>query len=154
MAAFTSLGDGERRPPTPVYLPGAAADSAFARRWEIPLSLAHEVRMAADTEGVPRSIAFPLVRVESGFDSTAVSWVGARGLSQLMPATAYAHCGLAKSELFIVRSNLRCGFSYLRMLRDRYGEWESALAAYNVGPGTFALDGRAGRSYALRVLAR
>ncbi|QEQ56995.1 MltF family protein [Chlorobium phaeovibrioides] len=80
-----------------------------------------------------------LMYEESQFDANAVSWAGATGLMQLMPATA----GMFKiTNLFDPESNIRAGTRYLKMLHK---EWKDIpdpetrlkfiLASYNVGPG-------------------
>lgn len=77
--------------------------------------------------------------VESGFDPEAVSPKGARGLMQLMPATA-AEYGVEDS--FNPLENLEAGITHLRHLLDRYqGDLELALAAYNAGEGAVARYG-------------
>jgi soluble lytic murein transglycosylase len=83
-----------------------------------------------------------LVRQESSFDPNAKSWVGARGLSQIMPGTGKwlapgAGVRNYQPELLAVPEiNLRMGARYLRDNLRRYrGARDLALAAYNAGPG-------------------
>lgn len=74
-----------------------------------------------------------VVQAESGGHPRAVSRTGARGLMQLMPATA-AHLGVADS--FEPRENIAGGSTYLDQLLTRYhDDIALALAAYNAGPG-------------------
>jgi soluble lytic murein transglycosylase-like protein len=74
-----------------------------------------------------------LIQAESAFNPRAVSPKGARGLMQLMPATA-AEYGVA--DAFNPAENIRAGVKYLKQLLDTYeGRVELALAAYNAGPG-------------------
>lgn len=82
-----------------------------------------------------------LSRQESGFYSSAVSPVGARGLMQLMPATARETSKklglkyLGAETLSDPAVNIRLGSSYLRLLLDRFDENRIlAFAAYNAGP--------------------
>jgi hypothetical protein len=73
-----------------------------------------------------------VVKAESGGNAHAVSRTGARGLMQLMPATAN-DLGVANS--FEPNENVRGGSAYLDALLTRYHEnLAFALAAYNAGP--------------------
>jgi soluble lytic murein transglycosylase-like protein len=108
------------------------------REFEIDRTLAAAIHDIAREEGIPPRIGFALVRVESEFDERAVSVVGARGLTQVMPATArYLDPGVRDADLYDRETNLRLGFRYLRMMLDRYNDdLRLALLAYNRGPGT------------------
>ncbi|MBI3451519.1 MAG: lytic transglycosylase domain-containing protein [Rhodospirillales bacterium] len=84
------------------------------------------------------------IRQESAFESDAVSRAGARGLMQLMPATARSVArGIGASQehadhrlLNDPHYNIRLGQSYLAGLIDDFdGSYLLALAAYNAGPG-------------------
>jgi soluble lytic murein transglycosylase-like protein len=63
-------------------------------------------------------------------DPRAESGAGARGLLQLMPATAH-ELRLDGSD---PATNVLAGARYLRQLLERFGSLELALAAYNAGP--------------------
>lgn len=86
-------------------------------------------------------IAHAIVRQESSFDRTALSSAGARGLMQLMPATAQdvaAKLGLpyATSRLFDDPGyNVTLGSWYIRLRRDNFSNAMLAIAAYNAGAG-------------------
>lgn len=76
-----------------------------------------------------------LIRQESGFFPFARSPVGARGLMQLMPATAWITGRVPKAKLFQPEPNIKVGAKYLAQLADRFnGDLELALASYNAGP--------------------
>jgi soluble lytic murein transglycosylase-like protein len=109
-----------------------------AERFGIGEDLAADIYDIALAEGIPPEIGFALVRVESEFDERAISGEGARGLVQVMPATARdLKPELRDEELFHRDTNLRLGFRYLRLLLDRYDDdLRLALLAYNRGPGT------------------
>jgi soluble lytic murein transglycosylase-like protein len=108
-----------------------------SRHNRIPADLAAAIYDIALTEGVEPSLAFSLVRVESGFTRQAVSSAGAVGFTQVMPSTAsWLQPGLSYSDLFERDTNLRLGFRYLRMMLEQYrGDLHLALLAYNRGPG-------------------
>jgi hypothetical protein len=110
----------------------------YSRRYAIPADLATSINDIALAEGIDPAIAFQLVRVESGFYRRAVSPVGAVGLAQLMPPTAFElDPNLRYGDLFDQETNLRLGFRYLRQMIERYdGNLRLALLAYNRGPGT------------------
>nr|WP_241033857.1 murein transglycosylase [Vibrio maerlii] len=82
-----------------------------------------------------------LARQESALDSEAKSPVGARGLMQIMPATAKATANKYKikysgpSELYEVQKNIEIGSQYLGSLLKEYDNNRIfAFAAYNAGP--------------------
>lgn len=100
-----------------------------------PTPLANLVYRAAVDEGVDPVVALRLVRVESGFNPRAVSWAGAVGLAQVMPATGRWFCGVSRNELFDPETNVSCGLRYYAYLKDMYGSRHMAVHAYNVGPG-------------------
>jgi soluble lytic murein transglycosylase len=91
---------------------------------------------------VPAEFAMAIARQESELNPAAGSHAGARGLMQLMPATAKdvaQHLGLRYDGDRLVRDpnyNARLGTAYLaRMLRRYDGSYVLATAAYNAGPG-------------------
>jgi len=110
--------------------------SKYAERFRIPADLADDIYWAATKERIDPQLAFRLVRAESSFEPSAVSSVGAVGLTQVMPATAsWLFPGTRREDLLEPRFNLRVGFRYLRHLLDTYGDAHLALLAYNRGPG-------------------
>jgi soluble lytic murein transglycosylase-like protein len=94
--------------------------------------LASVIREAAQRTGLPEALIDGVIRTESGYRPRAVSRAGARGLMQLMPATARS---LGVHDPFDPRQNVLGGSRYLRRMYDRFGSVRLALAAYNAGPG-------------------
>lgn len=73
-----------------------------------------------------------IISVESCFDARAISRAGAKGLMQLMPATA-SYLGV--NNVFDHRQNIRGGVRYFSEMQRRFNYNDSlALAAYNAGP--------------------
>ncbi len=91
--------------------------------------------------GVPEDMIYAVIKTESSFDSSAVSSKGAIGLMQMLPETfewltkdiLRDHLGVGM--LYDPETNIRYGTYYLSRLHDRFGDWDTALAAYNGGEG-------------------
>lgn len=114
------------------------------------------IREAADL-GVPPSLALAVAHAESHFDPRAESHKGARGVMQIMPATAVGEYAIHPDRLWDARINVRLGLHFLRRLIDRYGgRVEYALSYYNggsrVGPPHRPRIIPATRSYVAKVL--
>ena len=107
-------------------------------RYKISEDLAKDIYEIAQQEGIEPKLAYGLVKTESSFKNTAVSHVGARGLTQVMPRTAsWMVPGTKASDLHDQKVNLKLGFRYLNQMIDKYnGDVRLALLAYNRGPGT------------------
>ena len=128
-------------------------------RYDIDAELSEKIYDYAMKHGVEPDVAYGLVFTESSFRQRAVSHVGARGLTQLMPRTArWLDPGVSTRDLYDPDVNLDIGFRYLKQLIDKYeGDLESALTAYNRGPGTvdriLRRGGNPDNGYAAKVLA-
>ena len=93
--------------------------------------------------GAPEpALLYAIIRQESGFDVSAMSPVGARGLMQLMPATASSEAGKLGEPFSLPRLtmdgiyNVSLGRGYLQQLIEDFGgSYVLAIAAYNAGPG-------------------
>ena len=90
---------------------------------------------------VDPAIALGIMRQESNFDAGAVSPSGARGLMQLMPATAEAVARQLDVDMSPgalngdTELNMRLGSGYLRQMLEVFdGSLPLAVAAYNAGP--------------------
>jgi soluble lytic murein transglycosylase len=91
---------------------------------------------------VERALIYAIVRQESAFEVDAVSRAGARGMMQLMPATAAFIAAKIPLSLSLDRLtedgiyNITLGRAYLEKLLDDFGgSYALAIAAYNAGPG-------------------
>lgn len=94
---------------------------------------------------IEENLIFALIKAESNFDSNVVSNKGAIGLMQLMEDTARDVCNKNsieinadsfREDLCEPNLNINIGTRYLKMMLDKYGNVELALAAYNAGIGT------------------
>ncbi len=94
------------------------------------------IEQASAKYGIDPQLVKSVIKVESNFDPGAVSHAGAKGLMQLMDATA-AELGVEDS--FDAAQNINGGVAYLaQQLRRFDGDVRLALAAYNAGPGAVA----------------
>jgi soluble lytic murein transglycosylase-like protein len=90
--------------------------TAYARHYRVPVELVHAI-----------------ISQESGWNQNAVSSKGARGLMQLMPATAQR---FATRNVFDKSQNIGGGVRYLKELSDRFhSDLRLVLAAYYAGEG-------------------
>lgn len=125
-----------------------AQGPAGARRdlWELahPAPFRPLVDAGERELGVPELLTYAIMQTESRFDPGATSVAGARGLIQLMPATAQTVAGKAgldidDDDLYDPATNLALGQRYLAGLTARWGNVDGAPAmaipSYNAGPG-------------------
>ena len=146
-------------PTDPRYQRLASVSGTAAGWLRLPLvdqaRYATEIRHAAARHGVPEKLVSAVIRVESGFNASAISPKGARGLMQLMPDTASS---LGVRDTFDPRENIDGGVRHLRALMERFrNDLPLVLAAYNAGER--AVTGHGGippypetRDYVRRVL--
>jgi soluble lytic murein transglycosylase-like protein len=98
-----------------------------------PVPFAAQIEAAARKYGVDPALLAGLVKAESNFNPNAQSGAGAKGLTQLMPATAR---GLGVTNSFDPAQALDGGAKFLGgLLKQFKGDERLALAAYNAGPG-------------------
>jgi soluble lytic murein transglycosylase-like protein len=115
------------------------------------------IKEAAHRYAVSEDLVMAVIEVESRFDARAVSHRGARGLMQLMPATA---ASLGVRDAFDPRDNIHGGVRHLRWLMDRFDhDLPVVLAAYNAGEGAVLKSGgrppsRETREYVKQVMRR
>lgn len=115
------------------------------------------IRKLAKQYKVACGLILAVIRVESGFNTMAVSPKGALGLMQIMPDTGFwlsQKMGLrwqgASQLLLNPELNLRMGVYYLSYLRNMFeGDLKKALSAYNRGPAKVDQEIDRGRTLAL-----
>ena len=91
--------------------------------------------------GVSEDMVYAVIKTESGFDLSAVSSKGATGLMQIMPSTFewittdLLREYLAPGMIYDPETNIKYGTYYLARLYRKFGDWNTAVAAYNAGEG-------------------
>ncbi len=116
--------------PEPLKAPSVRRISSGSLPSRVPYG--EQIMAAAVRHQIDPALIAAVIRAESGFSPRAVSRKGARGLMQLMPATARR---LGVRQPFDPHENIHGGTAYLSFLAERFGETEAelVLAAYNAG---------------------
>ena len=128
----TGDGNGSLKPVTPMTQPSHEMETEPNETAPASSSFRAIILQAAKRHSLEPALIQAVIMVESSCNPTAVSNRGAKGLMQLMPATA-AEMGVKDS--FNPEQNVHGGARYLRELLERYrGDAIRALAAYNAGP--------------------
>ena len=119
---------------------GVSGPAAHALRF--PRPYAETIDKYADDRGLDRAFVYGLIRQESRFMPRIVSSAKARGLMQVMPATAkrvarrHGYGRYRLSRLTRVDTNVIIGTRYLADLGGALGNHPVLMAAaYNAGPG-------------------
>lgn len=105
-----------------------------------------QVQKYAKEFGVEEPLVYAVIRTESGFRPDVESSAGAVGLMQLMPSTFEwlqesldGEVTQSASALKDPDTNIRYGTYLLSVLLEKYGDRQTAIAAYNAG--TTTVDG-------------
>jgi soluble lytic murein transglycosylase len=147
LEAYTRVGRHDRA----LVIPGLMQSRSLAPlggdvdRFLFPRGYWTQVKTHAARHGLDPYLVAALIRQESGYAPDAVSSVGARGLMQLMPATADRLARVAGTPAPALRDleqpeiNIAHGTAYMRELYGRYGpSLHKILAAYNAGEDAVA----------------
>jgi hypothetical protein len=129
----------QRLDPVPTVDPQPKEDYREVRLLPSNQPLDELITKIAIETGLDPKLLHALVIIESAYNTRAVSPVGARGLTQLMPGTA---AELGVRDVFNTEQNLRAGARYLAIQIGRFSDIRLALAAYNAGPNRVARLGR------------
>ena len=142
VAAFASAAAGEVRVKIEggkhvIYNDGPAkiraSEDWLAARMQKASGFEELIESSAREFSVDPRLVKSVMLVESGFNPSAISRKGARGLMQLMPATAAEH-GVDVSVIHDPRRNISAGTRHLSRLLEYYGgDLTKSLAAYNAG---------------------
>ncbi len=120
-----------------------------------PLLFKEEIISVSKEFELDALVVFSVVKIESDFNSFAVSNKNAKGLMQLTDSTAKFmadNLKIKQYDLFNEMDNLRLGCAYLRYLSDKFNDIEIVVCAYNAGEGNvknwlknqnYSVDGKA-----------
>jgi hypothetical protein len=88
----------------------------------------------ANRQNIDPALALAIAKVESDFNPSALSHAGAKGVMQIMPATAEGVFGISSDRLFDAKINIELGISFIKKLLARYDQrTDVALSHYNGG---------------------
>lgn len=120
--------------PPNLSLQNASLTNAYTSKSATPSNYDDIIQRAAAKFDLPEKLISSVIKQESNFNAAAVSTAGASGLMQLMPGTA-KYLGVNNS--FDPEQNIMGGAKYLKQMLNQFGgNIETALAAYNAGPGS------------------
>jgi len=116
-----------------------------------PGSISTVLQNASAQYGVPVSLLTAVAQQESSYNPSAVSPKGATGLMQIMPAN-FASLGVTNP--LDPQQSADAGAKLLSQLYAQYGDWNTALIAYNEGSGNLAKFGpyQSSQDYAATIL--
>ena len=119
----------------------AYAGVETVRKKIFPRMYSEYVEKYSEAYGVDPNLAYAVIHTESGFDSKAVSGMGACGLMQLMPETFSwlrskdKESGDRYSDIFDPETNIRYGMYFLSIIQQKFGNERLVIAAYHAGMG-------------------
>lgn len=111
------------------------------KRQFYPRDYSEYVEKYCDMYSIDANLAYAVIHTESGFDSDAVSHLGACGLMQIMPETFdwlrskdSDNSGMY-TDVFDPETNIRYGILFLSLIADRFEDEQLVIAAYHAGMG-------------------
>ena len=113
----------------------------YVLKYTHPLKYENYVEKYSRVNGLDKYLVYAVIKTESGFDPTAVSNVGARGLMQIMEETFDWLSYRMEDEdtryldMYDPETNIRYGCWLLGYLYDEFGNVETTMAAYHAGRG-------------------
>lgn len=112
----------------------------FIKKQLYPREFKEYVEKYSSEFSVPEPLVYAVIRCESDFNPNVKSNAGAVGLMQLMPSTLEWLSKLLNEdaptgEITDPETNIKYGTFYLAYLYNKFGSWETAIAAYNAGHG-------------------
>lgn len=119
-----------------IYIASAGGFDGIARQF-FSFEYRAEITMAAEANGLDECFVAAMCMTESGFDENASSGV-AYGLMQITDETAEFvadRTGLEFEKRLEPKTNIEMGAWYFKYLCEKFKDEETALAAYNAGPG-------------------
>ena len=140
LAASIAASEGNYRKAVSLFSRIPNADPKGLKRWSHPIIYSQQIKAALREHNLPPSLVLALIRTESAYQADIMSASNARGLMQLLPATANkVAASLGEEEpddidLFDPSLNIRYGTWYLAALIKGFCHEALALAGYNGGP--------------------
>ena len=118
---------------------GMKAYRFIEKEYLYPTKYSEYIEEYAEQNTLEKSLVYAVVKCESGFDSGAVSDIGAKGLMQLTDDTyewVLSKTTKAKpleNDLFVPEKNIQAGCALLRLHLDEFSDESTAIAAYHAG---------------------
>ena len=153
---FTNIPNGDKRfklvrkeEGTSQYARAAGAPQYILPTADLIRRYTPIIETASRSHGVEAALVHAVITAESGYNPSAVSRAGARGIMQLMPDTARR---FGVQNVMDPTENIHGGVKYLRELLTMFnGNMELAVAAYNAGENAVIRNGNRIPPYAETV---